>query len=108
MNEQQQPIEVTINEARTAVELGEAIERLLKNEDYITVIENGYLRDNVLKMAPHVSSPHEALSKGAVNAIIGVGAYKSYIRAAAMEGESAKAALVEHESVRLQQLGAEE
>lgn len=50
-------VELTIEHAKTGVQFGEALDRLLKNRDFQTVFLDGYLREEAIRLVHLKADP---------------------------------------------------
>lgn len=81
-NEQVQAIEKSIRNAKKAVEIGAAVERLRSNRDFKLVVLDGYLEQESirlvhLKAAPEFQSPERQAS--VIRDIDSIGAFAAYL-----------------------------
>lgn len=75
------------------IEMLEALERLEKNKDYIKVIENGYFRDETLRITSLLSS-YDIKSKGLrpelLENLVAISNLQNYLEAVRNLGENAR------------------
>ena len=57
LNETLQAIDADIAEKRQAIKRGEALQRLMKNQDFIDVILNGYIEEEARKLFAILTDP---------------------------------------------------
>lgn len=57
LNEELKAIDAAIAERRKAIKLGEALQRLLKNQDFIDVILEGYIENEARKLFAILTDP---------------------------------------------------
>lgn len=84
MSEQQiAEIEVSMEEAKEAVELGKALDRLNNHPDFKLIIRDGYLRDEAVRLVHLKSDPNmqgENQQRHVDRDIMGIGALLNYFR----------------------------
>ena len=105
MNQQQQldAIQVSIDKAKHAIELGAALERLLKNKDFIKVFKKGYMEDEAQRLVvlkTDYNMQDERTQKMIDYGIIGIGQLNSYTSMILQQAESMKSALEEMEETK--------
>lgn len=103
-------VELSIEEARAAVELRDALERLRENRDYKLVVEKGYFIDEPARMVMLRSEPHmqeDGQLQYLARALDGVGFYRQYERKIVQMGNMSEQAIRDNETTR-QELLAED
>lgn len=109
MNEvanQVQQVELSIEEAQQQIARSEQLSRLEKNKDFKALVLEGLLREDAVRQVMLRSSPMlHGDGPGAVSARMGIearismiGELNNYFRYIHIEGEGAKAALLDHEN----------
>lgn len=75
-------IDVTESEVRTKIAFGEALERLLTNADFKTVILDGYLKDEAVRLV-HLKCEHalqEPIQQAAIDrGITAISEFRQYL-----------------------------
>lgn len=56
-------IQVSIEEAKKTIARGDALERLMKNADFIAVIEEDYLREEAIRLSHLLDDPNDQIQK---------------------------------------------
>ncbi len=103
MSEQVRNIDLEIEEAKSAISLMEAVERLSKNRDFKRVIENGFFRDEASRVAllkADFQMSGENHQKVLNNRLTGIGECHQYLCNITTLGLMAQKALNEAEDVR--------
>jgi hypothetical protein len=99
-------LEASIQRAKESVELGKALERLLSNRDFRTVVKEGYFREEAVRLVhlrvdPAMQTP--ALQDSIVKQMDAIGALSQYFdvlsRQSAMAGRS-----IESDELTLEEL----
>ena len=105
--DEMESVEVNIADAKKAVAHMEAIARLQNNKDFNLVINEGYLKDEAVRLV-HLKNDFNMASEEQQrfieNAIIGIGQFRSYLGALYRQGNMAKQALEDHENTREEML----
>jgi len=96
--EVQEALEMDIDEAKEIISVMDAFKRLTTNEDFKTVIEEGYLKNEAIrvvhaKAAPGCNDPKIQL--GLENEIIGIGQLRQYFFKIMQFGNTAEVSLRE-------------
>lgn len=100
-------VEITIQEAKNAVTTMEALIRLRKNNDFKQVIEEGYLKNEAVRLVWSRSEPGrqtEELQHEMNKMIDGVGYLRQYLNSIFRDGNHAQQALTDHEDTRAELL----
>jgi hypothetical protein len=101
MNTEQQiqQVEVAIEDAKQHVAFGEAMSRLEKNRDFQLVIEQGFLRDEALRLVGLTAEINLApAQKESVHASIrGIGEFKAWWRGRKVFADQMADTVVEYE-----------
>ena len=110
MTSQTEQLQHSIQSSKKFVELGNALERLLQNRDFKSVLLEGYLEHEAIRLVhlkadPAMQTPAHQLS--IVNQIDAIGAVSAYLNEVRRQGEMAKKIIAEAEEV-LEDLAAEE
>jgi hypothetical protein len=96
MQNQLHEVQVSKKEAQDAASLGESMERLLKNRDFKRCIENGFFRDEPVRLAPLLAQPVTDQVKASINLrMASVGVVQQYIQTTLMNGSNAVQALAD-------------
>jgi chaperonin cofactor prefoldin len=92
-------VEVTIEEAKKAVELGKSAAKLEKNSDFKKTVMQGYFIDEAARLALLVSDPmiSPELRAAVMRDIDGVGAFKRYLSFMVQMGQQAERTIEENE-----------
>lgn len=110
MTEDQAALEVSIDEAKAAISKADALQRLMSNKDFITVISDGYFKDEaselVLKKAVPALATDEAQAS-LLKAIDSIGFLRQYFIVTAHFGSMAKKSLEDDEATREELLSEE-
>ena len=104
-----QKIEVTIEECKKTIERRDALVRLQKNRDFISLIEDGFLREHAIRqveLKSHPGAQNEKQQQSIDNQIIAIGSFKQYLNSIRGMGEQAEQALSGDEET-LEELNAE-
>jgi hypothetical protein len=95
-NEGKNEYELTVEQYRKSIELGEALERLRNNPDFKLLIMENYLHDLPSELAKvMVLVTREEARKDITNEIIGVGALHKFLSTVQSKSQYAKANLAE-------------
>lgn len=95
-NEGKNEYELTVEQYRKSIELGEALERLRNNPDFKMLIMERYLHDMPAELAKvMVLVTREEARKDITNEIIGVGALHKYLTNVQSRSQDARANLAE-------------
>lgn len=95
-------IAIAKKDAEEALALRDALVKLEKNAAFKKLILKEYFEKMPVEMVPLVSSPNEAASKGATNALIGIGSLQSFFNKVYRQGDHAEQALLELEQAELE------
>ena len=99
--EQLQNIEVSIEEAKTAIQLKDNLLRLSSNDDFISIIEHGYFKSEAARLVMAKSAGLTVEQQTNIdNMIFGVGALYNYLNSVHSRGMQMEAALRDDESAR--------
>ena len=103
LNNDMQEIEIDIDEARKAIELGEIVTRLEKHPDFRTLVIEGYFRDDAARIVMLKADP-EFISEerqGKLDRdILGISVFGEYLRTKKVLGTMAQQAIYQHEQTR--------
>ncbi len=95
-NEGKNEYELTVEQYRKSIELGEALERLRNNPDFKLLIMENYLHDAPAELAKvMVLVTREESRKDITNEIIGVGAFHKYLSTIQSRSQDARVNLAE-------------
>lgn len=61
LEQEMKELEVSIEEAQKAVDMGETLRRLMNNPDWISLIENDYLREEAVRLTHLLGHPDALL-----------------------------------------------
>lgn len=94
-------IELSIEDAKRKIDLREAMRRLMKNKDFITIIDDGYFESEAvrlvhLKSDPNMQDPDQQAF--VVRAIDAIGTLRAYMSRIFQQGNSAENAMAAHET----------
>lgn len=95
-----QHIELYIEDAKKFVEAGKSVERLQKNRDFKKIIEEGYFRDEAVRLVsvksdPSLQSPEK--QEAIIKAIDAIGSLQGYIRTILQQASVATDAIAQAE-----------
>lgn len=102
LNTEIQQVEIDIEDAKKAVELGKSLKRLEANRDFKKLILEGYLVNEAARMARLLGSSMvpEGVRDHLQRDILGPGALQSFFRNTALECETATRVIAEsHETL---------
>lgn len=102
-------IELNIKEAKKFVDLGKSLERLQSNRDFKKVVEEGFFKDEAVRLVHLKSSPamQRPEQQAAIDAEIrAVGAFAQYLNLVFMKADHAAKAIEDNEA-ELDELRAE-
>lgn len=95
--EQVRNIDLEISEAERAIKLCDAFERLQNNEDFKTVIEEAYFKEEASNVVLAKAVPHmRDAARQAVfdNRIVGIGEFRQWLSELVASGQMARKALM--------------
>lgn len=95
-----QEIEVTIEEAKEAVELAEALEKLERSAAFKKLILKKYIADKPKTLTALFASPDERQRKAAELGMTGVAQLEMFFHQVHMQGQHAKNALEQLEQTK--------
>lgn len=96
-------VEVGIEAAKEAIAVGEALDRLIRNADFIKVIHEGYFKEEASRLVLFKSAPaceEEAAQKGITKAIDAIGGLHQYLTSVFQKSVQMKKALADDELTR--------
>ena len=98
-----QEIEITIEEAKRAIYLGELVTKLQLNPDFKELVTEGYFKEDaarvvMLKADKEFQTPEKQSKLD--NDILGISVFGEYLRTKKVLGNMAKDSLREHEQTR--------
>lgn len=98
--QQIQQVEISIEEAKRVIGLGEALKRLRKNKDFKAIVAEGYFHDEASRLALLSGTPHLDPSKGSdiYMDIRSIGAFYAYLHTIAMKADAMSSELRSHEA----------
>lgn len=96
-----QEIEVTIEEAKEAVELAESLEKLERNGAFKKLVLKKYIGEKPNTLTALFASPDERQRKAAELGMTGVAQLEMFFHSVRAQGAHAKAALKELEQTKL-------
>lgn len=103
-------VEMQIDVAKQHITRGKALERLLKNKDFKLLIQDGFFKEEAIRLVELKGSPAMQNPENQANilrAMDAIGVLQGYLRQIEGFGEMAAAAMDEHEST-LEELRREE
>lgn len=83
INQQIEQIEMNIQQAKSLVELGNALDRLGNNPDFIRVIDEGYFKNEAVRLVHLKAAPSRQSPEGQaeiIKDIDGIGALLGYLQ----------------------------
>ena len=103
IEQQIEEIEVSIDEAKKAVELRDSILKLTKNKDFKKVIEENYFEKHasrlvLLKADPNMQKEEE--QKNIMDNINAIGHFRQYLRTVIQLGNQAERDIISNEQAR--------
>ena len=109
MSEQIKQLEMSIDEAKELIALGESIERLYKNKDFKKVILEGYFKDEAVRLVMSKSNPmllqgsptmkSDDIQRDLDRMIFSIGFLQQFFFTRLQFAEQAKKALADSESM---------
>ena len=102
MNSEIEQLEHSIQVSKKSVDLGNALERLLRNRDFKAVILEGYLKDEAIRLVHLKADPAmqtSASQASIISQIDAVGAVTSYLREVRRQADQGKKVMLEAEEV---------
>jgi hypothetical protein len=105
--EQIEEVEIGIEQARAMVSKAAALDNLFSNKDFKTVIREGYLKEEavrlvLLKADPGASS--EDMQTNIADGIVAIGHFNQYLKTVQALGSMAAKSLGEYEDLRAELL----
>ena len=103
MNQDIQQIQVSIDECKEKIALGECLKRLSKNRDFKKLIEQVYFKDEAHRLTMVKASPNcqdEAIQKEIIKDIDGIGSLYQFFCAIGTEAQTMAHNLAQHELMR--------
>jgi hypothetical protein len=100
MNEQFEEIELNIQEAKKLAGLGDALDRLTDNRDFIAVIREGYFKDEAVRLVQTKAAPGaktEVIQAGITRSIDAIGELYQYFGKIEHQADLARMAISEGE-----------
>lgn len=88
-----QNIEISIEQANKCIETKVALERLIKNSDFNTLITKGYFENEASRLVLMKADPsmeEDKYQKNIIKSIDGIGAFRQYLRAIIQIGTMAE------------------
>ena len=98
-----QAIDQSIKQARKAIDLGDALERLKGNRDFKRIIQDGYFEQEAVRLVHLKSSPtmQSAESQKSIDQqMVSIGSLDQYFRTIAVQAEMARKSIKYDEQVR--------
>lgn len=103
INEQIEQIELSIDDAKKAIQLSKSLDRLIKNKDFQRVIDTGYLETEAVRLV-HLKADFNMQSVEnqdfVIRGIDSIGNLRAYFSKIFQKGRGAESALVDHENTR--------
>ena len=96
-------IEISIAQAKVSIARKEQLDRLSKNQDFIELIEKGFMEKHAIRqvmLKAHPSLQNEAQQKILDQQIAAIGGFKQFLIGVYTEGMNAQAALTADEETR--------
>lgn len=96
MDQSIEELEVNIAEAREAVKLADALERLHNNADFKTVITSGYFTEEATRLVSAKAAPNlqaDEMQAAIVRAIDAIGGLQQYFNKLFAQGDMARNAI---------------
>lgn len=103
-------IELTLSEAKKTAAIGTALERLLKNRDFKSLVLEGYLEQEAIRLVHAKAHPNlqgDGAQKDILVQIDAIGAFKDYLKVLEHKARMAVKAIEDSEE-SLEELRAEE
>jgi hypothetical protein len=103
-------LETSIQRSKQTVELGQALERLLSNRDFRTVVRDGYFKEEAIRLVhlrvdPSVQTP--AMQDSIIKQMDAIGALSQYFTVINRQAEMARRA-IESDEATLEEIHLEE
>lgn len=92
-----QEIQISIEHAREVVAFGEAIERLIRNKDFQTVIDEGYTTKEARRLTMLLGDPAIENKSPIMLSLQAIGEFHQYLRVQRSQAEAMKRGIVEAE-----------
>ena len=90
-------IDITIDEVKHHVELGNALNRLRENRDFQLVIEKGYLQDTAVRVTSALANPNAEHKRNTfLEQLLAISHLQQYLRAVATMAQEGKYTLDEY------------
>jgi len=102
-------VELTIEEAKKMVLMGDRVRRLESNKDFKKIVLEEYFSEEAARLAHLYTDPVMTDEQKTMihNDLVGLGAFKRFLRYKKMQGDQAKQELVEYQET-LEELREEE
>ena len=105
MNQETQleQIDVSIDQAKAIIELGQSLNRLQDNADFVKVVIEGYLQDEAIRLVELKADSNMQSTerqKQIDDAIMGISQFKQHMRFIKQVAEQAASDLKEYEDTR--------
>ena len=94
---EQLEMEVHIDHAKKAVAFGEAIDRLIRNKDFITVIDDGYTTAEARRLTLLLGDPAIENKDATTMSLRAIGEFHQYLRARLGYADEMRKALADYE-----------
>ena len=100
MHEQEQlEMDIHIDHAKKAVAFGEAISRLIRNKDFITVIDDGYTTEEARRLTLLLGDPAIENKEAVTMSLRAIGELHQYLRARLGYADEMRKALSDYEEM---------
>lgn len=89
---------ISMEEVQTQIKNAELLEQLHRSPAFKRLVLEGYFKTEAIQLVGMKAHPtNEQTSKSIDNKMIGISAFQAYLNSVYRKGETAKAALLEHE-----------
>jgi hypothetical protein len=103
MNDENDVTNISLVQANAAIEKSRALDRLTRNKDFLTVIHEGYFKDEAVRLVHAKASAmnqEPEFQAGVLRDIDGIGSLMSYFQVIDHEARMSTKALQDHEEDR--------
>jgi hypothetical protein len=101
--QQMKKVEISIEQAREAIEYKTAVLRLSQNRDFKMLIEEGYFKQEpsrLVLMLADATQQNELSQQNIIKDMEAIGRFREYLRIFIMAGTQAEGAIASHEQTR--------
>lgn len=99
MSQEIEQIEISLEEAKKTVALKSKVEKLLSNREFKAVVEDGYFKDEALRLTRIYGDPQMADHRPEISMeIAAVSKFRSFLERLIAFGQMAEQTILEHEA----------